>query len=51
MEQDRPQPDQAPQPFNANPPEVILEPIADLGLPKKRKSNGSLSKKRRHISS
>ena len=47
MEQDRRQPDQAPQPFNANPTEVILEPIADLGLPKKHKSGGSLSKKRK----
>ena len=47
MEQDRRQPDQAPQPFDSNPSEVILEPIEDLGLPKKPKSGGSLSKKRK----
>lgn len=47
MEQDRREPDSAPQPFDSNPSEVILEPIADLGLPKKRKSGSSLSKKRK----
>ncbi len=47
MEQDRREPDSAPQPFDSNPSEVILEPIADLGLPKKRKNGSSLSKKRK----
>lgn len=47
MEQGWRQPEQAPQQFDSTPSEVILEPIADLGLPKKRKSGGSLSKKRK----
>ncbi len=47
MEQGRQQPDQAPQQINEAPTEVILEPIADLGLPKKRANGSTLSKKRK----
>ncbi|MCE5189011.1 MAG: VanW family protein [Eubacteriales bacterium] len=47
MEENRQQPGQAPQQFDTGRTEVILEPIEDLGLPKKPKGSGSFAKKRK----
>ena len=47
MEQGRQLPDQAPQQPDTAFPEVILEPIEDLGLPKKPKRSSALAAKRK----
>ena len=47
MEQGRQLPDQAPQQSDSAFSEVILEPIEDLGLPKKPKRSGALAAKRK----